>query len=92
MIYSWLKNKIPHCTLLKKRMNEDIMIVCASTLVIYYLNETAAYFVNSVDDKSTIEEIKKKFMESYNVSEDEIEHDFVEMIRDLKWKKILTLE
>lgn len=92
MIFAWIRNKIPHCSFVKKRMNDDVLIICANNLMIYYLNSTAAFFINSVDGKLTIDEIKNKFLEKYDVTEAELETDFVEMIRDLQWKQILTLE
>ena len=92
MIFAWLENKILHCSFVKKRLNGDILIICADNLVIYYLNSTAAFFIELADGKSTVGEIKNKFLARYDVDERELENDFVEMIRDLQWKKILTLE
>ena len=92
MIFEWLKNKIPVATYVKKRSNGDMLIVCADDLVIYYLNSTAAFFLDLVDGKLTVAEIKNKFLENYDVEEQELETDFIEMIRDLQWKKILVLE
>ena len=92
MIFQWLKNKVPHCSIVKKRMNDDILIACADSLTIYYFNSTAAFFLNSVDGKLTVDDIKKKFLEKYDVNESLLENDFVDMIRDLQWKQILTLE
>ena len=92
MIFAWLENKIPRVAFVKKRMNDDILIICAEDLTIYYLNATAAFFIELADGKSSVGEIKKKFLARYDVDERELENDFVEMIRDLQWKKILTLE
>ena len=92
MTFHWLKDKIPHCSIIKKRMNDDILIVCAKTLVIYYFNSTAAFFLNNVDGKLTVNDIKTKFLQKYEVDEEELENDIVDMIRDLQWKQILVLE
>lgn len=92
MIFAWLENKIPRCSFVKKRMNDDVLIICADSLTIYYLNTTAAFFIELADGTATVDEIKNKFLERYDVDESELERDFVEMIRDLQWKKILTLE
>ena len=92
MIFAWLENKIPRCSFVKKRMNDDVLIICADNLTIYYLNTTAAFFIELADGKSTVGDIKRKFLARYAVDERELENDFVEMIRDLQWKKILTLE
>ena len=92
MIFSWLENKIPRVSFVKQRMNGDVLIVCADNLAIYYLNSTASFFIELADGKLTVGDIKKKFLARYDVDERELERDFVEMIRDLQWKKILTLE
>lgn len=92
MVFEWLKNKVPVATYIKKRTDGDMLIVCSENLVMYYFNATAAFFLDSVDGKLTVAEIKNKFLECYDVEERELEKDFVEMIRDLQWKKILVLE
>ena len=92
MIFQWLENKIPQATFVKKRMNDDVLIICAENLTIYYLNKTAAFFIELADGTATVGDIKQKFLARYDVNEHELETDFVEMIRDLQWKKILTLE
>ena len=92
MIFAWLDNKVPHVTFVKKRMNGDVLIICAETLTIYYLNATAAFFVELADGTATVGDLKRKFLDRYDVDEHELENDFVEMIRDLQWKKLLTLE
>ena len=92
MIFRWLENKIPRVSFVKRRINDDMLIICADNLTIYYLNSTAAMFIDLADGKSTVGDIKKFFLARYDVDERELETDFVEMIRDLQWKKILTLE
>ncbi|MBQ6759633.1 MAG: PqqD family protein [Selenomonadaceae bacterium] len=92
MIFSWLEGKVPRVTFVKRRMNDDVLIICAENLSIYNLNSTAAFFIELADGKATVGDIKKKFLARYAVDERELEKDFVEMIRDLQWKKILTLE
>ena len=92
MIFSWLENKIPHCSFVKLKMNDDILLICTDDLVMYYLNSTAAFFINLANGKNSIDEIKNKFLERFDVEEKDLENDLVDMIRDLQWKGILTLE
>ena len=92
MIFDWLDGKVPQISFVKKRLNGDVLIICADNLSIYYLNSTAAFFIELADGKATVGGIKSKFLARYAVDERELEKDFVEMIRDLQWKKILTLE
>ena len=87
MIFAWLENKIPRVSFVKKRMNNDLLIICADNLTIYYLNSTAAFFIELADGKLTVSDIKQKFLARYDVDKCELERDFVEMIRDLQWKK-----
>ena len=67
MIFAWLENKIPRVAFVKKRMNDDVLIICADNLTIYYLNTTAAFFIELADGKSTVGEIKEKFLARYDV-------------------------
>ena len=92
MIFDWMKNKIPHCAYVKKRMNDDILIVAGKDLMMYYLNPTAAFFFNCIDGKSTIEDIKHNFLQNYDVDEKTLEQDMINLIRDLQWKQIIALE
>lgn len=92
MVFEWIKDKVPVVAYVKKRMNEDILIICAETLSMYYLNATAAFFINSADGNATVNEIKDKFLQKYDVDEEELEKDLVDTIRDLQWKQILYLE
>ncbi len=92
MIFDWLDGKVPQISFVKKRLNGDVLIICTDNLSIYYLNSTAAFFIELADGKATVGDIKSKFLARYAVDERELEKDFVEMIRDLQWKKILTLE
>ena len=92
MIFAWLKDKMPHVSFVKSKLNDDVLVVCTNDLVMYYLNSTAAFFIELVDGKITVGEIKNKFLERYEVSEEELEKDLVDMIRDLQWKGILMLE
>ena len=92
MIFAWLKDKIPHRSFVKSKLNDDILIVCTNDSVMYYLNSTAAFFIELADGKISVGEIKNKFLERFDVEEKELENDFVEMIRDLQWKGILKLE
>lgn len=92
MIFEWLKNKVPKASFVKARRNDDLLIVCANSLVIYYFNRTAAFFLENVDGVSTVGEIEEKFLAKYAVDERMLENDLIDMIRDLQWKKILVLE
>ena len=92
MVFAWLKDKIPLRSYVKAKEDDDILIICTNDLMIYYLNSTAAYFISLSDGKNTVKTIKSKFLERYDIDEKSLENDFVDMIRDLQWKGIVTLE
>ena len=89
MIYTLLKDKYPKYIGIKKRENEDILIVESIDLEIFYLNETAKYIINLSNWKNTLEEIKNYLL---NVNEDDLKKDLVNSVRDLQWKKIIKLK
>lgn len=68
-----------------------MLIVCGEDLSIYYLNRTAAFFLKSVNGRDSIEIIKNKFLEKFDVEENELKKDMIEIIRDLQWKKIIAI-
>ena len=92
MIYEWMKNKRPRASFLKRRPNEDMLIIESKDLNIFYLNKTAAYFVSLSDGNHSIDDIKNKMLEKYDVSVEELENDLVETVRDLQWKSLIVLE
>jgi hypothetical protein len=51
---------------------------------IYTLNETASYAWNLFDGKSTMNDVRKTISESYDVAEDKVEKELVELVKDLK--------
>ncbi|SEH23135.1 PqqD family protein [Selenomonas sp. KH1T6] len=92
MIYSWLKDKKPKGVFLKKRRNENMLIVCSNDLNIFYLNKTATFMLEHSDGRHSVEEIKQEMLDKYDVREHELEDDLVEALRDLQWRSLVVLE
>lgn len=92
MIYDWIKKKIPCKNIVKERWNGDILIACSNDLELRYLNQTAAMFLILSDGKNSIDDIKQKFLEKYEVDEKELERDLIETTRDLQWQRMIVLE
>lgn len=92
MIYQWLKDKHPIKTIIKKRQNEDLLIVCGSSLEMYYLNKVASIILESMDGKNTVDDIKYVLLQQFDVTEKELEIDLIDTIRDLQWKRLAKLE
>ena len=54
------------------------------------LNHSAYTMFNCIDGKSTVADIIKFLKEKYDVSQEEIESDFLELLVHLEGKKIIT--
>lgn len=57
---------------------------------IYTLNETASRAWNLLDGKSTLGDIKKTLLETYNVTEDKIKKELNDFVKDLKSIKAIA--
>ncbi len=91
MIYSWLKQKTIDFTAVKTRKNGEMLIVCSNELEIYFLNSVARFVVEHMSANTTIEDIKNEMLKIYDVDETTLENDLVDIIRDLQWKRLITL-
>lgn len=95
MPYDLLFDLIPVASCLKKRDNEDFLIVLSEDGELYYLNDTAKYIYSLFDSKRSIKDIFNLMKEEYEADslEDEniLKHDIVEIIRDFQWQKIANL-
>lgn len=91
VIYDLIKDKIPNVIAVKMRTNDDFLIVQSTDLEIYYLNETAKIFLLMCDGIKNIECLTQKLFDIYEVEENTVKTDVVDLIRDLQWKKILSL-
>ena len=49
-------------------------------------------FLNLSDGKNSIDDIKQKFLERYEVDEKELEKDLIETTRNFQWQRIIVLE
>lgn len=92
MIYEWMKQKVLKKHFLKSRINGDMLIIVNDELEIYYLNQTARHLFETIDNKKTLNDIEKEMLNIYDVSVNDLRNDLVDIIRDLQWKKLLTLE
>lgn len=92
LLYNLMKNKMPKLTAIKQKENGDFLVIESRNLEIFYLNETAKHFILLCDSRKTIAEIYKALMAIYEVDEKVLMNDIVDLVRDLQWKKLLTLE
>lgn len=91
LVYDSLKNMIPKILAIKQRENNEFLIVESADLQIFHLNETAKDFIELCDEQRNIDEIVDKLSTIYEVDIELLKNDIIDLIRDLQWKKILTL-
>jgi hypothetical protein len=91
MIYSLIKNFIPIPAAIKSRVDGDFLVVCSSTLEIYYLNGVARDFYLQMDGQRSLECIYKNIFEEYDVDSSTLQHDLTHLLRDLQWQLIAKL-
>lgn len=91
LIYNFLKNLFPVANYRKCRLDNDILIVMNKDLSLHYLNETATFFLKKSKGEFSISEIEQQMLQEYAVDKYLLENDIVDIVRDLQWKKIITL-
>lgn len=92
VVFDWLKTKKPRANIIKQRNEGDLEAVYGPTLEICYLNKTACRILKLSDGKRTVDDIKRQLLEYYDVDENELENDIVDIIRSMQWKRLMILE
>ena len=92
MIYEFVSSLIPVKTILKERSDGDFQVLSNRTFEVHYLNCVAKDFFGLVDGKRTVQEIVASLLQEYNVVKDVLEQDILCLVRELQWKKILSLK
>lgn len=90
--WSWIKNKRPVDISLKKRTEGSVTIIYGKQLDMCYLNKIAGRFVELSDGNHTVGNIVTKMLLLYDVNEQELQNDIIELIRELQWKRLIKLE
>lgn len=92
LIWDWVKDKRPVDISLKKRMEGDVTVIYGKTLEICYLNKVASRILHYSDGKKTLSEVADQLLNIYDVDENILQNDIVELIRDMQWKRLIKLE
>ena len=92
LVWDWVKNKRPVDISLKKRMEGDVAVIYGKTLEICYLNKVASQILQYSDGEKTLSEMADQLLRIYDVDEDILQNDIVELIRDMQWKRLVKLE
>lgn len=91
-VYEWMSLKKPIQIVIKCRQEGDFFIAYGKNLDISYLNKTSGLILSLCDGKNSVEDIKKHMLNRFDVDEESLEEDLVNIIRDLQWKQMLVLE
>lgn len=92
IIYELIKNRIPVVIAVKQKENGDFLMIESRNLEIFHLNETAKDFILLCDGKKNISDIEEVFVTLYEIDKDVLRKDIVDLVRDLQWKKIISME
>ncbi len=92
IIWDWLKNKKLIDISLKRRKEDNVVVVYGKNLEICYLNKVGGEILMYATSGITIEEISKKLLSKYEVYEKDLQNDMIEIIREMQWKRIVRLE
>ena len=92
MIWNWMKDKKPFSIALKSRKEGELKIVSSEELDICYLNPTASFFFDYCDGSMTMGNILDIIKQEYDVDENILKNDLIDIVRYMQWKRILKLE
>lgn len=92
IIYEKLKSLIPIQNAQKYRDDGEFLVVMSYQHSIQYLNEVAKEFYLKLDGRKTVCEIVADLLAEYDVSEDILENDMIELIRNLQWNDLIMLK
>ncbi len=92
LTYKMVKKYIPVKSYLKEKNNGEFLIVSSNSLDIYYFNNTAKDLYELIDGKRTVEFIFNRFLSEYDVSEDVLQMDIINILRDFQWKNLILLK
>lgn len=79
------KNSL-HCS-----HNEDILIVSNKQCEIFYFNSVGSDIWDLINGSNTIQDIFRTILSLYDVDENELSNDLVEIIRKMQWSDLIVL-
>ena len=91
-VYQELKLLVPETKFFKKRINGDFLIIASNEGEVRYLNEVAKDFYLAIDGINSIDEIVNLMLQEYNVDRKILEHDVVNLVRELQWQGLVELK
>lgn len=92
VVYDMVKSFYPIRQCMKLRQDGEFWIVANYNQDIFYLNETAAEFYEACTGENRIMDCFNLMKQQYDISEDELKRDVMELVRNLQWQDIIRLE
>ena len=90
--YELMKSYIPVKSALKTRPEGDMLIAANKNSEIYYLNGIACEIWDMIDGIKSIDDLSRQILSEYDASTETVEHDMIEFIRDMQWKRLIRLK
>lgn len=90
IVYNFFKDLYPSTNYLKKRVEQDLLLVTNINLELVYLNEVARLFFEYSDGNTTTDLIVNKILTEFDVDEKVLKSDIISLIRDLQWKQLIS--
>lgn len=91
MIYEVMKNLVLISNAVKIRNDGEFLVVMSPTHSVQYFSQVAKDFFIAIDGTKTIDDIKNYLSKEYDVEDDIIISDLIELVRDLQWKNLILL-
>lgn len=91
-VYDYMRYLIPIPNYIKKRENNNFLIVMSEKLEIQYLNEVAKDFYLLLDGKKNLENLVDNLLDIYEVPKEILEKDIFLLLRELQWKNLIILK
>lgn len=73
-----------------QKLDEKTVIFDGSSSILYTFNKTASYIFEKIKKGWETEKIIDQIVKSYPVKREQAEKDFMELVSDLKKKKIIV--
>lgn len=91
-LFEILKNEVPRRIDLKARREGDIAVVMNGDGVLEFLNRSASDLFGLVDGVRTVGELLELLMVEYDVDEEVLKNDLIDVIREMQWRRIIRLD
>lgn len=92
VVFDKLQTLKPTQIFLKKRVDNDFLVVANYNQELYYLNHIAREFYEYCTGEKTLLAIYEQILGEYDVDNEVLKTDLVELVRDFQWKNLLELQ